>query len=214
MLKLKRYWKVFKYIYNRGAEGLDDTLRMYERAEKDRYQLYGNNTVHNSKIGRHSYVAQNSLIYNTDIGNYCSIGPNVVIGFGEHPIGKFSTSPHIYYNEALYGKDIVEENQLQFNKRVTIQNDVWIGGNVLIRNGVTIGNGAIIGANSLVMHDVPEYAVVVGSPGMIKKYRFDEKTIEKIKASKWWELELEELIAAKDKAEIVGLLKLGSRPKA
>jgi len=213
MLKLKRYWKVFKYIYNRGAEGLDETLKMYERAEKDRYQLYGNNTVQNSTIGRHSYVAQNSLVYNTDIGNYCSIGPNVVIGFGDHPTNKFSTSPHVYYNEKIFGKTVVEENQKALNKRVSIQNDVWVGGNVLIRNGVKIGNGAIIGAHSLVMQDVPEYAIVVGSPATVKRYRFDEKTIEKIKASKWWEYDLEELIARKDKAEIVELLKLGSTHK-
>src|SRR5262245_14425024 len=108
--KLKKYWRVFKHIYNQGAEGLDETTRKYERIERERYQLYGNNTVYNSTIGRHSYIAHNTLVYNTDIGNYCSIGPNVVIGYGDHPTNQFSTSPQIYYNELLCGKGVVEEN--------------------------------------------------------------------------------------------------------
>ena len=77
----------------------------------------------------------------------------------------------------------MDKNQVKFNKRVTLKNDVWIGGNVLVRNGVTIGNGAIIGANSLVMQDVPDYAIVVGSPAQVKKFRFDEQTdMAKIKS--------------------------------
>jgi acetyltransferase-like isoleucine patch superfamily enzyme len=209
MLKLKRYWKVFKHIYNRGAEGLDETLKMYENAEKGRFQLYGNNTVSNSTIGRNSYVAHNTLIFNTDIGNYCSIGPNVVIGFGDHPTDKFSTSPLTYYNESIYSKELVELAKEKYNKRVTIGYDVWIGGNVLIKNGITIGNGAIIGANSLVTKDIPDYGIAFGSPAILKKYRFDEATISKITATAWWKYDPEELAKLKDQKNILELLKIG-----
>ena len=68
-----------------------------------------------------------------------------------------------------------------------IGDDVWIAHDVFIKRGVTIGTGAVIGARSIVTKDVPPYAIVAGSPAIIKKYRFDEKTIKRLLASKWWD---------------------------
>ena len=56
-------------------------------------------------------------------------------------------------------------------KPVVIGEDTWVGAKATILAGVTIGNKAIIGANSVVTKDVPDYAVVVGSPARIIKYR-------------------------------------------
>ena len=53
---------------------------------------------------------------------------------------------------------------------IRILDNVWIGFGVTILKVVTIGRGTIIGANSVVTKDVPEYAVVVGNPAKIKKY--------------------------------------------
>ncbi len=53
--------------------------------------------------------------------------------------------------------------------------DVWIGQGATILFGVTIGKGAVIGARSVVAQNLPPYAVVVGNPGKIIKYRFDEE---------------------------------------
>lgn len=52
--------------------------------------------------------------------------------------------------------------------------------------GVKIGNGALIGANSVVAKDIPPYAIAVGNPARVIKYRFDEETIKKLLAVKWW----------------------------
>ena len=52
-----------------------------------------------------------------------------------------------------------------------IGNDVWVGANSVILPGVKIGTGAIVGAGSVVTKDVPEYAIVVGNPARILKYR-------------------------------------------
>lgn len=68
-------------------------------------------------------------------------------------------------------KEIPFKNQGMTYKPVVIGEDVWIGAKVTIVAGVTIGNKAIIGANSVVTKDVPDYAVVVGSPARIIKYR-------------------------------------------
>ena len=46
--------------------------------------------------------------------------------------------------------------------------------------------GAVIGARTVVAKDVPPYAVVVGNPAKIIKYRFDSTQISILLASKWW----------------------------
>jgi len=54
---------------------------------------------------------------------------------------------------------------------ISIGEDCWIGANVVISPGVTVGNGAVIGANSVVTRDIPEYAIAVGSPAKVISYR-------------------------------------------
>jgi acetyltransferase-like isoleucine patch superfamily enzyme len=49
-------------------------------------------------------------------------------------------------------------------KPVVIEDDVWIGFNAAVLKGVTIGRGAVVGACSVVLHDVPPYSVVGGNP--------------------------------------------------
>lgn len=61
---------------------------------------------------------------------------------------------------------------------VTIANDVWIGSNTIILKGVTISEGAVIGAGSVVTKDIPEYAIAVGNPCKVIKYRFDEEQLK------------------------------------
>jgi acetyltransferase-like isoleucine patch superfamily enzyme len=70
---------------------------------------------------------------------------------------------------------------------VNIGNDVWIGDSVTIVKDLTIGDGAIVGACSVVAKDVPPYAIVVGNPIKIIRYRFTEEQIEKLLKIKWWE---------------------------
>ena len=54
---------------------------------------------------------------------------------------------------------------------VTIEDDVWIGSNVVIMPGITIGHGAVVGAGAVVTKNVPDYAIVVGIPAKVVKYR-------------------------------------------
>ena len=56
-----------------------------------------------------------------------------------------------------------------------IGDDVWIGTNSVVLPGVTIGRGAVIGAATVVTEDVPAFAVVVGNPGRVVKYRGDHR---------------------------------------
>ena len=109
------------------------------------------------------------------IGNNCLIGPDVGIYTAGHrlePEGRIAD---------VYGLPI------------TIGHDVWIGGHSTILPGVTIGDGAVIGAGSVVSKDIPPYAVAVGCPIEIKRYRLSESQIAAMQRIQWWNWEDEKL---------------------
>ncbi len=160
--------------------------------------FYGNNHILNTEIGEYSYLALNTIVHNSVIGRYCSIGPNCVIGYGDHITDKCSTSPIVYLNHDTLSEDEINERLLMLKKKVEIKNDVWVGANVFIKNGVTIGNGAIIGAGAVVLQDVPDYSVVVGVPAKIKKFRFTKEVINEFLHIKWWNYEPSQLKNFKD----------------
>jgi virginiamycin A acetyltransferase len=58
---------------------------------------------------------------------------------------------------------------------------------------VTIGNGAVVGAGSIVVKDIPPYAVVGGNPAKIIKYRFKEEIIKELEETAWWDLDDEKI---------------------
>jgi len=70
---------------------------------------------------------------------------------------------------------------------IIVENDVWIGAKSTIMSGVKIHNGAVVGANSTVTKDVPPYAIVVGNPAKIVKYRFSEYEIDSLLKIAWWD---------------------------
>jgi acyl-[acyl carrier protein]--UDP-N-acetylglucosamine O-acyltransferase len=74
-----------------------------------------------------------------------------------------------------------------------IGNDVWLGNCVFVRSGVTIADGAVIGARSVVVADIPPYAIAIGNPARVKRMRFDNKTIERLQRLRWWRHSLYDL---------------------
>lgn len=79
--------------------------------------------------------------------------------------------------------------------QIIIGHDVWMGHDAKIFGGVKIGTGAIIGSNSVVAKDIPPYAVAVGNPAKVVKYRFPPEVIKKLSAIKWWNWELDKILA-------------------
>ncbi|MFA6005281.1 MAG: acyltransferase [Patescibacteria group bacterium] len=113
----------------------------------------------NISIGDNVMLARNVDLYGfggLEIGNHTAIGAYSAI----------ITHNHIFTDN---NKPILEQGHKR--EKVTIGTDVWIGTHAIILPGVTIGNGAVIGAGAVVTKDVPKYAVVVGNPGKIVKYR-------------------------------------------
>ena len=65
--------------------------------------------------------------------------------------------------------------------KVKIKSHSWIGEKVIIMPGVTIGSYSIIGAGSVVTHDIPDYSLAVGNPAkVIKQYDFNQKKWVKV----------------------------------
>jgi acetyltransferase-like isoleucine patch superfamily enzyme len=149
-------------------------------------KLYLPYHVRDSSIGDYSYLARNAWVSQARIGKFCSIGPNFCCGWGVHPTDGIATSPMFYSTLKQNGFSLSRTNKMQERKPVAIGNDVFIGMNVTILDGVTVGDGAAVGAGCVVSKDVPPYAIVVGSPMRILRYRFPEQTVKKLQEIAWW----------------------------
>ncbi|MCA9400635.1 MAG: CatB-related O-acetyltransferase [Candidatus Omnitrophica bacterium] len=168
-------------IVCKGAEVKNSTLGYYSR-------LKNNVEFRSSTLGDYSVVNSCSIINTTDVGKFNSIGPGVYSGLWEHNDQWVST--HSFYLTEVCGGFV--KGFKNFDKdeiRVTIGHDVWIGANVVILKGVDVGHGAILGAGTVVTKDVPPYAIVVGNPGRVMKYRFDQGDIDFLLDTQWWDFE-------------------------
>ena len=131
----------------------------------------------------------------TTIGKYCSIGRFVCIGTGQHPTDLLSTHT-LFYSDMPFGPNLPPECRCKYDGEhppCHIGNDVWIGRNAVIKDGVTVGDGAIIGTSAVVTKDVPPYAIVVGVPARIIRYRFSPEIIEALLELRWWDLPIEKI---------------------
>lgn len=147
----------------------------------------------NVVIDDETYIAHNSLISNTIIGKYSSIGPNVFCGWGIHPTNGITSCSKFYSTTDLNGKSFAKKDKIIERKEIIIGNDVFVGANVTILDGVKIGDGAFIGAGAVVSKDIPPYAVAVGSPIRIIRYRFTEEQINALLRIKWWNFDDEKI---------------------
>lgn len=157
-------------------------------------RLYKGSTLCNSALGRMTYVA-GAKIGNASVGNFCSIGPEAIVGgLGLHPSQFLSTHP-AFYSRARQSGQTFSDTQ-DFNEdppRTIIGNDVWIGARAIILDGVTVGDGAIVAAGAVVSSDVPPYAIVGGVPARVIRFRFTEETISRLTKWRWWDLPNSEL---------------------
>jgi acetyltransferase-like isoleucine patch superfamily enzyme len=147
---------------------------------------------HQIEIGLYSYGScfnPHAIARFTKIGRYCSFADGVRVFNGNHPVEFKSTHPY-FYNPA-FG---YVETELIPRNRLTIGNDVWFGYNSVVLPGVeSIGDGAVIGAGAIVTKNIPDFAVVVGNPARVVRYRFPEETQKEIISSQWWKKSMEEL---------------------
>ena len=162
----------------------------------------GDYTIYNDFVHDPCDFEKNNVLYhypiNGDkliIGKFCSIacGAKFLFTSGNHALQSLSTYTFpIFFEE--WGLDPKDICRAWDNKGdIVIGSDVWIGYEAVILSGVTIGDGAIIGTRAVVTKDVPPYTIVGGIPARPIRKRFDEKTIEKLEALRWWDWDEEKL---------------------
>ena len=106
------------------------------------------------KIGRNVFMNSGVIIAAHDkiaVGNSVSFGPGVKVFDHDHDFraeggkksGKYKTRP------------------------IVIEDDVWLGADVIILKGVKIGKGAVVGAGTVVTHDIPEKTVLYQKPEQV-----------------------------------------------
>lgn len=156
-------------------------------------------------LGAGSYIASaeyGNVTYRNHvlIGKFCALAHELNFNIGWN---------HNYRNVTIYPFDAPQFEQLRVytgenplplwkkkalqHRQIIIGNDVWIGAGATLMGGVRIGNGAVIGANSVVAKNIPPYAIAVGNPARVIKYRFEPEIIEKLQQIKWWNWNVEKI---------------------
>lgn len=124
------------------------------------------------RIGKESEIGERcriSIANSLDIGEKVLLSPNVYITDCDHEYRDINVP-------------VIDQGIVQRGQMVSIGEGSYIGINAVIVGNVKIGNHCVIGANSVVTKDVPDYCVAVGSPAKIlKRYNLETQLWETIR---------------------------------
>lgn len=176
-----------------------DPTSLVRDSDFGRFTYLGpNSAVRASRIGDYGYAMGSNQIAHAHIGKFVNIATGVRINPSNHPMWR-ATLHHFTYRSRSYGMSLDDDAEIfdwRAQDAITIGPDVWIGHNAIIMPGVSIGTGAAIGSGAVVTKDVPPYAIVVGVPARVLRYRIDDRTAERMQAIGWWDWNPAQLDAA------------------
>ncbi|SFD13520.1 CatB-related O-acetyltransferase [Spirosoma endophyticum] len=185
---IKNLYNFIKHLSQQTKIDWSSNLQVEEECYIDNgTRVNGNHNFFRVKIGFGSLIGKSARISYTTIGKFCSIGPNFLCGWGIHPISGISTNAVFYSTAKQNGFTYSKVDKIAERQPIKIGNDVFIGANVTVLDGVTIGDGAVIGAGAIVSKDIPPYAIAVGCPIKVIKYRFTPEIIEELLSIQWWD---------------------------
>ncbi len=142
------------------------------------FQSVGSNIVFDSldsvfpsdgktQIGNNVFIGRNAYWGGEiHIGNNVMFGPNSTLTAGNHIFAMRGKSPRF-----------IKPFPGQNSEPIVVEDEAWIGANVVVLGNVTIGIGAVIGAGSVVVHDIGPFTVSVGNPCHPVRKIFDDETL-------------------------------------
>ena len=150
----------------------------------DRVVIYKTKDGGPVKIGKGTHIHCDTII-ETGSGGRLTIGANtsiqprcqfsaykgsIVIGCGVQIAPNCAFYP---YNHGFASAELIKKQSLQTKGGILISDDAWLGFGVIVLDGVKIGKGAVVGAGSVVTHEVPDGAIAVGVPARVVRMRAD-----------------------------------------
>ena len=199
MNELKQLYEVTEYdnllcqiiAAVKGTRRIPKYIRRLSRSkygEKNNLARYFMHKYSGISVGKYTYGFER-YFYQAEslasIGSFCSIAENVNLTKGNHPLHCITTHPIVYLKQ--FGMLNEDRSNLHSNQKIIIGNDVWIGRDVTLLPGIKIGNGTVIGAGAVVSKDIPDYAIAVGVPARVIKYRFSKENIQRLNELNWWD---------------------------
>jgi virginiamycin A acetyltransferase len=169
------------------------------------------NTVHNPNIivGEYTYYDdpddsenfERNVLYHYPfigdrlvIGKFCALahGVKFIMNGANHRMAGISTYPFQIFGNG-WESVMPGPGDLPYKGDTVVGNDVWIGYESLIMPGVRIGDGAIIASRSVVVSDIPAYAIAGGNPARVIRRRFTDEAIAELEAIAWWDWPVERI---------------------
>lgn len=169
----------------------DISLTMYNREYKSVSKIIS--------LGHKSYIAGGKIEGRGKIliGNHSSVSWDVLFELG---LNNGHDSSRVFTYDAA-SVDWPAETNLSIGS-IIIGSDVWIARGCRLKASgsrpLSIGDGAVIAADSVVVSDVPPFAIVGGNPARLIKWRFPEDVRRNLLEIRWWDWPLEKLYQHRD----------------
>jgi virginiamycin A acetyltransferase len=122
------------------------------------------------------------------IGKFCALGTGVrfIMNGANHRMDGVSTFPFPIMGEPWSDHfDLIVG--LPVRGDTVVGHDVWLGYQTIVMPGVHIGTGTIVASGSVVVDDLPPYAIAGGNPAKVIRRRFNSADIERALAIAWWD---------------------------
>ena len=145
-------------------------------------------------LGTKSFINNNAAIKgngSVSVGKISSLAEDIIFSLGQNKSHNYRNVGTIPWSTVDW--EFPDEFLPQWGAcKILIGNDVWIGRGSILKctnpdKPLVIGDGAVVASDSVVVKNVPPYAIVGGNPAQIIKYRFAPDVIESLLQIKWWD---------------------------
>lgn len=155
-------------------------------------------------IGAYTFIGTRVLLGPAlkQVGSFCSVAQDVILGPNHHDMALVSTSSCFYTFDTA--DDFCTGNRNAYSQQreaelnasaVILADDVWVGAKTIVLAGVHLGQGCVVGAGAVVTKNVPPYAIVVGNPARVIRYRFSLQVIDTLLAAKIYQRDPDDLFS-------------------